>query len=94
MVHETDIVELELRSKRFSLAVRKKEAIEALEPQVVYQVRKLPHAVSSDLGMAPPLAIACKSKACLSAGTHGQECFTPPDVLGTSASLSQHMMCG
>ena len=38
MVHDTDIVELELRSKRFSLAVRKKEAIEALEPQVVYQV--------------------------------------------------------
>ncbi|CAK0783843.1 hypothetical protein CVIRNUC_007043 [Coccomyxa viridis] len=37
MVHDTDIVELELRSKRFSLAVRKKEAIEALEPQVVYQ---------------------------------------------------------
>jgi hypothetical protein len=29
MVHDTDIVELELRSKRFSLAVRKKEALEA-----------------------------------------------------------------
>lgn len=37
MVHDTDIVELELRSKRFSLAVRKKEAIEAVEPQVIYQ---------------------------------------------------------
>jgi len=43
MVHDTDIVELELRSKRFSLAVRKKEAIEAMEPQVVYQVRLHPH---------------------------------------------------
>ena len=43
MVHDTDIVELELRSKRFSLAVRKKEAIEALEPQVVYQVCRQPH---------------------------------------------------
>ncbi|BDA41481.1 Biotin carboxyl carrier protein of acetyl-CoA carboxylase [Coccomyxa sp. Obi] len=37
MVHDTDIVELELRSKRFSLAVRKKEAIEAPEPTVIYQ---------------------------------------------------------
>lgn len=38
MVHDTDIVELELRSKRFSLAVRKKEAIEVPEPTVIYQV--------------------------------------------------------
>ena len=43
MVHDTDIVELELRSKRFSLAVRKKEAIEAVEPQVIYQVRASLH---------------------------------------------------
>ncbi|KAK9846390.1 hypothetical protein WJX81_002764 [Elliptochloris bilobata] len=32
MVHDTDIVELELKSKRFSLAVRKKEALESPEP--------------------------------------------------------------
>ena len=38
MVHDTDIVELELRSKRFSLAVRKKEALEAAEPTIIYQV--------------------------------------------------------
>jgi len=38
MVHDTDIVELELRSKRFTLAVRKKEAIEVPEPTVIYQV--------------------------------------------------------
>lgn len=31
MVHDTDIVELELKSKRFSLAVRKKEALESPE---------------------------------------------------------------
>ena len=31
MVHDTDIVELELKSKKFSLAVRKKEAIEPAE---------------------------------------------------------------
>ena len=40
MVHDTDIVELELRSKRFSLAVRKKEALESQEPTVIYQVRQ------------------------------------------------------
>lgn len=36
MVHDTDIVELELKSKKFSLAVRKKEAVETPEP--AYQV--------------------------------------------------------
>lgn len=39
MVHDTDIVELELKSKRFSLAVRKKEALESSEPApMAYQV--------------------------------------------------------
>ena len=39
MVHDTDIVELELKSKRFSLAVRKKEALESSEPApLAYQV--------------------------------------------------------
>lgn len=37
MVHDTDIIELELKSKKFSLAVRKKEALEVPEP--VIQVR-------------------------------------------------------
>ena len=32
MVHSTDIVEFELRSKKFSLAVRKKEAVAQPEP--------------------------------------------------------------
>lgn len=32
MVHSTDIVEFELRSKKFSLAVRKKEAVVQPEP--------------------------------------------------------------
>ena len=32
MVHSTDIVEFELRSKKFSLAVRKKEALVQPEP--------------------------------------------------------------
>jgi hypothetical protein len=36
MVHDTDIVELELKSKKFSLSVRKKEALEKPEP--VYQM--------------------------------------------------------
>lgn len=37
MVQETDIVELELKSKRFSLSVRKKEALKAAEPTVIMQ---------------------------------------------------------
>ena len=40
MVHDTDIVELELKSKKFSLAVRKKEALETPEP--TYQVLCVP----------------------------------------------------
>ena len=39
MVQDTDIVELELKSARFSLALRKKEALEVAEPTVIYQVR-------------------------------------------------------
>ena len=36
MVHDTDIVELELKSKKFSLSMKKKEAVERPEP--IYQV--------------------------------------------------------
>lgn len=36
MVNQSDLVELELKSKRFTLALRKKEALEPPEP--VYQV--------------------------------------------------------
>lgn len=32
MVNETDIVELELKSKRFSLSLKKKAALQAAEP--------------------------------------------------------------
>jgi hypothetical protein len=37
MVNDTDIVELELKSKRFNLSVKKKEALKS--EQVVHQVR-------------------------------------------------------
>ncbi len=37
LVHDTDIVEFELKSKRFSLSVRKKEALQA-EQAAAYQV--------------------------------------------------------
>ncbi|KAL4858679.1 Biotin carboxyl carrier protein of acetyl-CoA carboxylase 2 [Chlorella vulgaris] len=36
MVHSTDIVELELNSKKFKLSVKKKEALEASEPQIIH----------------------------------------------------------
>lgn len=39
MVNETDIVELELKSKRFNLSVKKKEALKAEQP---IQVRAVP----------------------------------------------------
>ena len=42
MVHDTDIVELELKSKRFSLSVKKKEALKAAEPMVQVRVCDLP----------------------------------------------------
>ncbi len=42
MVHDTDIVELELKSKKFSLSVRKKEALEKAEP-VYHAVSPFPH---------------------------------------------------
>lgn len=41
MVHDTDIVELELKSKKFSLSVKKKEALEKAEP--VYQQLVIPY---------------------------------------------------
>ena len=45
MVHDTDIVELELKSKKFSLSMKKKEALEKPEP--IYQM------VSPQMSMAP-----------------------------------------
>lgn len=36
MVNETDIVELSVNSKKFKLAVKKKEALEAAEPQIIH----------------------------------------------------------
>jgi hypothetical protein len=39
MVNETDIVELELKSKRFSLTLKKKAALQAAEP--IIQVNSL-----------------------------------------------------
>lgn len=36
MVHATDIVELELNSKKFKLSVKKREALEAAEPTVIH----------------------------------------------------------
>ncbi|GAB4823995.1 hypothetical protein N2152v2_011041 [Parachlorella kessleri] len=36
MVHETDIVELDLKGKGFQLSLKKKEALEQAEPQVIH----------------------------------------------------------
>ena len=53
MVHSTDIVEFELRSKKFSLAVRKKEAVVQPEPMYLpvskHQSRWKAHVIYSTL---------------------------------------------
>lgn len=50
MVHETDIVELTLNSKKFKLSVKKKEALEAMEPQIVHVQAPM----AAPAGFAPP----------------------------------------
>lgn len=47
LVHATDIVELELNSKKFKLSVKKKEALEQAEPQII-------HMAAPAAGYAPP----------------------------------------
>jgi hypothetical protein len=42
MVNDTDIVELELKSKKFSLSVRKQEALKSAEPVIQVQPRGRP----------------------------------------------------
>lgn len=58
MVHETDIVELELKHSRFTLAVRKREALQAAEaPQVQYvqmAPAAAPAAAPAPAAAAPP----------------------------------------
>lgn len=34
MVHDTDIIELELKSKKFNLSLRKKEALQSEQPVI------------------------------------------------------------
>lgn len=46
MVNETDIVELELKSKRFSLSLKKKAALQAAEP--IVQVREMSDSQSTE----------------------------------------------
>lgn len=53
MVHDTDIVELELKSKKFSLSMKKKEAVERPEP--IYQAAPAP---APSLPPPPPQAAA------------------------------------
>lgn len=54
MVHDTDIVELELRSKRFSLAVRKKEALEVEAAQAAQYMYPVSCAEVTNVYQEPP----------------------------------------
>lgn len=58
LFQDTDIVELELKSKKFSLALRKKEALETAEPQVVYQQAPAQYAPPPAWGPPPPAPVA------------------------------------
>lgn len=56
MVNETDIVELSLNSKKFKLAVKKKEALKAMEPQVVHVAAPAAAAPAAPQPMIPAAA--------------------------------------
>ncbi|KXZ51015.1 hypothetical protein GPECTOR_14g256 [Gonium pectorale] len=68
LVHDTDIVEFELKSKRFSLSVRKKEALQA-EQAAAYQLlapvapAPLPVAAPAPVAAAPAPAAAAPAPA-------------------------------
>jgi len=53
MVHETDIVELTLNSKKFKLSVKKKEALESMEPQIVHMQAPAGYAAPAPVAAAP-----------------------------------------
>jgi len=57
MVNETDIVELELKSKRFSLSLKKKAALQAAEP-IIQMVQAAPVAAAAPAPAAPAAAAA------------------------------------
>lgn len=61
MVNETDIVELNVNSKKFKLAVKKKEALEAKEPQVIHVAA--PAAAAAPVAAAPAAAPAAPAPA-------------------------------
>lgn len=54
MVHDTDIVELELKSKKFSLAVRKREALEPPPAPVQVVAAPPPMAAAPAVAVPPP----------------------------------------
>lgn len=57
MVNETDIVELNVNSKKFKLSVKKKEALEAKESQVIQMAAPVA-AAPAPAAPAPPAAAA------------------------------------
>ena len=64
MVNDTDIVELNVNSKKFKLAVKKKEALEAKEkPQVIYQQAPMGAPVAAAAPAAAPAAAAASAPA-------------------------------
>lgn len=58
MVHDTDIVELELKSKKFSLAVRKREALETPEPVIQHAAPAAPVVAAAPAPAPAPAPVA------------------------------------
>lgn len=63
MVHETDIVEFSLNSKKFKLAVKKKEALEAMEPQFVHVQAPFAPAMPAPVAPSAPAPAAAAAAA-------------------------------
>lgn len=58
MVHDTDIIELELKSKKFTLNLRKKEALQAEQPVIQYVSPPQGYAAPAQAPAAPAPAPA------------------------------------
>nr|QKY14971.1 acetyl-CoA biotin carboxyl carrier (BCCP) [Polytomella parva] len=63
MVHDTDIVDFELKSKKFSISIKKKEALQQAQPvqQVIVQAPAPQYAAAAPIAAAAPVAAAAPS---------------------------------
>lgn len=70
MVQDTDIVDIELKGKRFSLAIKKQEALKAAEPVIIHQAMPTPMQQYAPAPMAPAPAAAAPAPGTASGALH------------------------